>query len=118
MKKLLVIALIAFGAYQHFYADESVDEGKVAQAHDRVIMYSLTTCGYCKAKGRELHAQGIRFTEYFIDEDVQRRDELNNKLAEAGFAPRGYGTPIMDVHGVMMPNNPSVARIVEVMEKN
>lgn len=74
-------------------------------------MYSLTTCGYCKQKGRELQAAGIAYTEYFIDQDGARRAELNQKLERAGLPPQRYGTPILDVHGRMLPNNPSLAVI-------
>ena len=82
------------------------------------IMYSLTTCGYCKTKREELHKNNISFTEYFIDKDNARQEELNQKLAKAGFQPRGYGTPIFDVYGVMLPNNPPLKKIVKHINKN
>ena len=47
-------------------------------------MYSLTTCGFCKAKARELRSERIAFKEYYIDKDKQRQDELNDKLQKAG----------------------------------
>lgn len=52
--------------------------------HNEVIMYSLTTCGFCKAKARELRSERIAFKEYYIDKDKQRQDELNDKLQKAG----------------------------------
>ncbi len=111
MNKLLifVIAMAAYGVWQH-YNKEPTAAGTIV-AHNKVIMYSLTTCGYCKQKAKELTAAGITFTEYFIDKDMARRDELTQKLEQSGLPQRSYGTPIMDVHGAMLPNNPSMETI-------
>jgi len=115
MKKLIILALIVFGAFK-VYSDRGADElSRVAGSHEEVIMYSLTTCGFCKQKARELRQEGIAFTEYYIDKDVKRRKELNSKLSQAGYKPKSYGTPIMDVHGVVMPNNPSLTEIKQAM---
>jgi hypothetical protein len=62
-------------------------------------------------KGRELSAAGIPYTEYFIDKDRASRDELSQKLENAGYRPQNYGTPIFDAYGTMLPNNPSLAKI-------
>jgi glutaredoxin len=115
MKKLLLL-LVIFCAYKlwgHF--DESASIQRLGGSHDEVIMYSLTTCGYCKLKARELDEAGISYQEYFIDKDGKRRDELTAKLQQAGFAPRSWGTPILDVKGVMLPNNPSLKKIREYL---
>jgi hypothetical protein len=111
MKKLILL-LVIFGAYKlwgHFHEKDPIQ--RLAVVHDEVIMYSLTTCGYCKLKARELDDAGISYQEYFIDKDGKRRDELTAKLQHAGFAPRNWGTPILDVKGVMLPNNPSLKKI-------
>ena len=115
MKKLIVL-LVLIGGYKLWSEIEADSPPAQFSAHDEVIMYSLTTCGYCKQKGRELQAADIAFTEYFIDVDAKRRSELTAKLQQAGFAARTWGTPILDVHGVMLPNNPSVANIREHMK--
>jgi len=112
MKKLIVL-LALFGAYKLWLY---IDDGAILEqtaSHHEVIMYSLTTCGYCKQKARELDASGIKYHEYFIDVDAKRREELTEKLQKAGFAPRAWGTPILDVHGVILPNNPSLQKIRE-----
>jgi len=115
MKKLLLILLVGVGFFQ-WYTRHSVTTGHHGAPHDQVIMYSLTTCGYCKEKAEQLRAEGIRFTEYYIDEDASRLNELNGKLSQAGFPPQGYGTPILDVHGAMLPNNPSLTEIKKHMK--
>lgn len=115
MKKFLLLMLLGFAAfklYNQHGAEKSIGR------HDQVIMYALTTCGFCKEKARLLQEQGIAYVQYDIDVDSARRDELNAKLAQAGFPPRGYGTPIFDVHGVMLPNNPELAEIQKILRKD
>lgn len=112
---LFILAMAAYGAWDQYHKAQPV--AAVAGAHDEVIMYSMTTCGYCKQKTRELEAAGIAYTEYFIDTDAERRDELNRKLEQSGLPPRGYGVPIMDVCGTMLPNNPSLKTIRQHMHE-
>jgi glutaredoxin len=83
---------------------------EVAQA--RIVMYSLTTCGYCNIKRKELRARGIPFVEYFVDTDPARRDELFAKLRDSGFRGGAFGTPTFEVNGRMLPNNPSIETIL------
>ena len=117
MFKKILIALLVIALYQGYRLFNKQELSGVAGVHDEVIMYSLTTCGYCKAKALDLKAAGIDFTEYYIDKDIKRRDELNQKLERAGFPPRSYGTPILDVHGTVLPNNPSLASIRKYMHE-
>ena len=110
MKKLIILLMLV-GAYQLWSRFDDEPAKRIAIPHDDIIMYSLTTCGFCKQKGRELDQAGIRYKEYFIDKDANRRNELTNKLQQAGFEPRAWGTPIMDIKGVILPNNPSLKEI-------
>lgn len=77
-----------------------------------VVMYSLTTCGYCAQKRRELNEMGIRYTELFLDEDADAQAQLEARLDEARLPRQSYGTPIFDVNGIVLPNNPPMAQIV------
>lgn len=116
MKKVLIVIFIGLAFYSWYMNDKGdavVNAASYGDTHDDVIMYSLTTCGFCKAKAMDLHAEGIEFKEYYIDEDSSRRTELDEKLVRAGFPPRTYGVPILDVHGVMLPNNPPMSLIKE-----
>jgi glutaredoxin len=83
----------------------------------RVTMYSLTTCPYCKAMHRELTARNIPFVEYFIDAEPGRQRELTSKLEHAGFRPGAIGTPILEVNGVMLPNNPSIRTVLKQLQQ-
>ena len=40
---------------------------------NEVVMYSLTTCPYCREKRQWMTRVGIPFREYFIDSDEARR---------------------------------------------
>lgn len=117
MRKLLlfILAMAAYGAWDQYRKAQPV--AAVATVHDEVIMYSLTTCGYCKQKRRELESAGIAFTEYFVDKDGTRNAELSRKMEQAGLPPRRYGMPILDVHGTMLPNNPSLETIRRHMDE-
>jgi glutaredoxin len=115
--KILFALLIAVGAYNWYYSDTDTTvemSGDTGVSHQKLIMYSLTTCGYCKQKVKELNSAGIPFTEYFIDKDPKRQKELHEKLAMAGFPPQSYGTPLFDAYGHMLPNNPSLAKIISL----
>lgn len=74
-------------------------------------MYSLTTCGFCVQKRRELEEEGIPFREVFLDNDNDVADEMMRKLTTQGFSVARVGTPTLDVNGVMLPNNPDLAEI-------
>ena len=82
-------------------------------ANAGVVMYSLTTCGYCNQKRAELHAKGIPFVEYFIDKDQAAQRELFEKLMASGYRGGGIGTPTFEVNGKMLPNNPSLNTIIK-----
>ncbi len=78
----------------------------------RIVMYSLTTCGYCVSLRQRFQTHNIPFTEHFVDTDPARRDELFAKLRAAGFTGGGIGTPTLEVNGKLMPNNPPFQAIL------
>lgn len=82
-----------------------------------VIMYSLSTCGYCNQKREQLKREGIPFKEYFIDRDSTQLAALEDKLRASGYKSRSVGTPTFDVNGTMLPNNPDIATIKEYLHK-
>jgi len=111
LKNIIYLALISYGAFLWYSNNNNDSAGRYGESHNELIMYSITTCGYCKQKVRELNDENITFIEYFIDKDKKRMEELNDKLSNAGFKPKSYGTPIFDVHGIMLPNNPRMSLI-------
>ncbi len=113
MKRTIFLILVGFsiGAYNNYsntHHDLAVMDGK---PHYQLTMYSLRTCGFCREKREQLRKQHIAFDEHFIDEDDSKWAEVTAKLERAGYPPSGYGTPIFEANGNMLPNNPKMSLI-------
>jgi len=106
---VLVAVFMAWALISGLRDDSATKDFSGAQ----VVMYSLTTCGYCNEKRAQLRARGIPFTEHFIDTDAARQKELFEKLIVAGYRGGGVGTPTFEVNGKMLPNNPSLSTIIK-----
>ena len=71
----------------------TTEAGKAAFAarydagRDRIVMYSLSTCGFCAEKRRQFDSMGVRYSEYIIDQDAAAEARLNDRLQRAA-APR------------------------------
>ncbi|MBA3581459.1 MAG: hypothetical protein H0W44_03285 [Gammaproteobacteria bacterium] len=111
----LILAVVIVCGY--LLAKQGPGIGRYGETHQQVIMYSTTSCEPCMIKRHELAQEGIPYIEYAMDREPERRDEMHAKLTAAGFPQQTYGTPIMDVHGVMMPNNPSIATVKRYMQE-
>lgn len=113
MKKIIYFVLFTIGiGYLYDWQQKNTEVVDVASRPDyELTMYSLTTCGFCKQKVKELNNQRIEFKEYFIDKDNEKMKEVTAKLERAGFAPQRYGTPIFEANGIMLPNNPKMGLI-------
>lgn len=117
MRKILLLAFFAYCGYRLFGLFAPVENSYKLSNHSKqeLIMYSQTGCGYCISKAQELRDNGIAFTEYYIDQDDTREQELWDKLKRAGFNASVVGTPTFDAAGTILPNNPSLSRIMEAM---
>lgn len=80
-------------------------------SRDRIVMYSLSTCGFCAEKRRQFDSMGVRYVEHIIDEDPAAEARLNTRLHEAGLGNGAIGTPIIEVNGTLLPNNPGFGEI-------
>lgn len=80
-------------------------------SRDRIVMYSLSTCGFCAEKRQQFDSMGVRYVELVIDEDPAAEARLNLRLREAGLGNGAIGTPIIEVNGTLLPNNPSLGEI-------
>lgn len=111
-KYLIVIGVLYYGT--RFLLAPDMTEANIAdqlEPGNRVVMYSLTTCGYCAEKRERLTAAGIPFNEYFVDTDPARMEEFN-ALLNAHARPGGaVGTPTFTVNGRLLVNNPAMATI-------
>jgi glutaredoxin len=110
--KVFLVVCLAVGGYKLFghWIDQQVLAAEQGP-NDEVIMYALTTCTFCKAKAKEFEANHIRYTEYHLDLDRKLSDEVSEKLTRAGIPGGAVGTPIIEVNGVLLPNNPSLVEI-------
>jgi glutaredoxin len=110
---ILAVAVVAIGGVAWKAMRPAAQPATVlaADGQPSVIMYSLTTCGFCNQKRAQLRAEGIPFVEYFLDQDQERLRELIGKLEAAGMKPGGIGTPSFDVNGKILLNNPSLETI-------
>lgn len=90
----------------------SIEQMVSAQQHE-VIMYSLTTCGYCTAKRREFKRYGAKFTEYFLDKDRAVVQSVSRKLATQGYRNGNIGTPLFEINGKMITGNPPIETLAQ-----
>ena len=109
-KGLLVVILIACGLLFWWRSGAGVAE---IDQHDEVIMYCVQGNPVCRVKADELRGENIVFTEYFVDKDQSKLEDLQYKLVKADFArlTGRYEFPIFDVHGVILIDNPDVSKI-------
>ena len=110
MPKLVAILCVA-AAIIYWQNRDTHPVGKLPSPHGEVIMYGLTTCGHCQIMADKLKSEGIVFTERMIDTDSVVKDEVHAKLTSAGFEGRTFGTPILDVNGTMLPDNPPFKKV-------
>ena len=85
---------------------------------NEIVMYSLTTCGYCTQKREQLKRERVSFTEHFIDKDSAKEDEMMKKLRAAGDNRNYITVPVFDVYGYMMVGNPSLEVIKSYIDKH
>lgn len=78
---------------------------------NEIVMYSLTTCSNSSARRASFERQGVAFTEHFVDESQRRNREMWSKLSDAGYSSTRLRTPVVEVNGHILPNNPSMAEI-------
>lgn len=50
----------------------------------QVIIYTTHTCPFCEMEKRFLREHGVEYTEYFVDEDPRRAEEMIRRSGQAG----------------------------------
>jgi glutaredoxin-like YruB-family protein len=60
-----------------------------------VILYATDWCPYCKKTREYLNSEGIRFTEYNIDKDRSKREEMKEKSGSDG-------VPVLDIERIII----------------
>jgi glutaredoxin len=111
--KLKTVLVLVFVGLVYFLNSENHVEdlsGKLAPGNV-VVMYSLTTCPYCRATRAMLTRARIPFTEYFMDEDEASSRKFQEILAASGAPPGAVGTPSLVVNDMLLLNNPDFEMI-------
>lgn len=103
---LLSIAVIAGSFYFFSKVDAQRPPAGIEHTQGSLVMYSLTTCGRCNLKRKELNEARIPFTEYFIDKDNAANKRLWDKINDAGMRMNSVGTPVFEINGELIMNNP------------
>ena len=83
-------------------------EAKRSNRDIKVVMYMTDWCGYCRKAREYLHSLGVDLTEYDIEKDKGKREEMR-KLG-------GKGVPLIDVEGIIIKGY-SPERIKGAVEK-
>ncbi len=117
----IIFALVLMFAH---YEDEVLEKLNIERykpyisgGSNEIVMYSLTTCGYCTKKRNVFNDNHIKYTEYFVDRDRNKENEMIEKLKAAGIKSNHYTVPVFDVYGYMMPGNPSFKTIQRYIDK-
>ncbi len=77
-------------------ADQEIVEKRKRHIRDvNVIMYMTNWCTYCKKAREYINSLGASLTEYNIDEDKNRKDEMLKKSGSTG-------VPVIDVDGIIV----------------
>ena len=76
-----------------------------------LVMYSLAGCGHCALKRAQFDTLGVRYIEVFIDSDAGANQALQTKLQAIGYQGQGVETPIIEINGTLLVNNPSLDEI-------
>ena len=117
LKYLIIIGTLYYGSRLLLAPDMA--EANIAEQlapSNHVVMYSLTTCGYCAEKRERLTRAGIPFSEYFVDRDASRMAEFNALLTAHNIPGGAVGTPTITVNGRLLVNNPDMATIKQHLE--
>ena len=80
MKKLLIIALLGYGAYNYFINSASLNSFDSA-GNPLTILFTIDNCPPCDEARRYLKKRKIDFREYNVNQDG---DEAKSKLRQAG----------------------------------
>ena len=111
----LIIALIGIHLV-HQRIGENSPGYREQGPYDTVVVYSLSKgcVGTKRASDklrRELERAGIVFTEYFVNEDKEALEQLDDRVREIEPKVSSYTIPAVDVNGTLLLNNPSLEEI-------
>jgi glutaredoxin 3 len=74
----------------------NISEEKRSYGNINVIMYITPTCPYCRKAGEYIHSLNVNLTEYNVEKDRSKREEM---LIKSGGSK---GVPVIDVEGIII----------------
>jgi len=90
---------------------KAVDDGQYLGAYDpdrdEIVLFSRGDCRPCGQRRQQLAGLGVRFEEFFVDEDSELSELLSARLRQAGHSGQ-LSLPVIEVNGVLLPGNPSL----------
>lgn len=108
LKLISVVLLIFWGCLTSpAYSNEQVvNKNSVSVAETRkdlrknsdiqVVMYMTDWCPYCKKAGKYIRSLGVHLTEYNIEKDQNRKNEMKSLSGGSGMVP------LIDIEGVII----------------
>jgi glutaredoxin 3 len=60
-----------------------------------IIIYSTPTCHFCHLAKDYMNTHGIKYTEYNVAADLEKRKEMVDKSGQ-------LGVPVIDIDGAIM----------------
>ena len=96
----VTLSQLAFS--QAKYSDKKVVKELKA---NNIIVYGSDTCHYCIDTKEFLKEKQIKFMYYDVDVDIEKQNEMVEKLQKAGIPLDAISLPIVDLHGKLKMNN-------------
>jgi len=96
MKKLIILAVCVFGAFQMWErfgrsVEPIYDESYVA-------VYGRNSCGFTRTMLSDLKSSGVNY-HYFDVDDRAVASNLHSRMESSGISTRRYNLPVVDVNG-------------------
>ncbi|MFT7222635.1 MAG: glutaredoxin [Cellvibrionaceae bacterium] len=100
MKKLFILAIIAFGGFQAWENFRDVPLAPL-YAESYVAVYGRNSCGFTQNMISNLKNEGLNY-RYFIVDEQEVAYSLHQRMESSGISIRSYNLPVVDVNGRIM----------------
>jgi glutaredoxin len=74
---------------------------------DSILIYGRPTCGNCQALRASLDAAGIAYTDFNVDTDPAKNDEMWKKMESVTADTDSVMLPVVDVNGTILVSAPT-----------
>ena len=118
VKHLVLVGALGALAYT---AWELIDHrgGTGLGRHGEIIVYTSDSCGLrCRDMVEAIRGEGEHVYVLSLDGDQDAQDELADKLDAIGFDSRVYRLPVVDVYGEVIPDGPSIKKVLSAVRAN